>query len=224
MNGDTQIYVSGREYKVPGNLVTDEQVVKIWNELHEPEDKHIIGTPGIDYDDDLKGEDGVLLPGKDVDVKDGDGGLRNRREGVVVAERREVGKQLVDQPVRRRHEGRCTRVVVAPANPVLDRTRATAVLREARPGEQAPMRLEHDLHSDRSPGRRRRHGPEHRLDVPEDLHGGDIARFLAELGGRPGRGAAGDHPPPAPRSGSRRPLQREAAAGRVLRCRRVRGP
>ena len=59
MNGDTQIYVSGREYKVPGNLVTYEQVVKIWNELHEPEDKHIIGTPGIDYDDDLKGEDGV---------------------------------------------------------------------------------------------------------------------------------------------------------------------
>ncbi len=59
MNGDTQIYVSGREYKVPGDLVTYEQVVKIWNELHEPENKHIIGTPGIDYEDDLKGEDGV---------------------------------------------------------------------------------------------------------------------------------------------------------------------
>ena len=71
MNGDTQIYVSGREYKVPGPLVTYEQVVKIWNELHEPENKHIIGTPGIDYDDDLKGERGVLLPGKDVQVKDG---------------------------------------------------------------------------------------------------------------------------------------------------------
>ena len=27
----------------------------IWNELHEPENKHIIGTPGIDYEDDLKG-------------------------------------------------------------------------------------------------------------------------------------------------------------------------
>ena len=71
MNGDTQIYVSGREYKVPGNLVTYEQVVKIWNKLHESENKHIIGTPGIDYEDDLKGEDGVLLPGKDVGVKDG---------------------------------------------------------------------------------------------------------------------------------------------------------
>ena len=71
MNGDTQIIVSGREYKVPGNVVTYEQVVKIWNELHEAENKHIIGTPGIDYEDSLKGEDGVLLPGKDVEVKDG---------------------------------------------------------------------------------------------------------------------------------------------------------
>ena len=71
MNGDTQIYVSGREYKVPGSLVTYEQVVKIWNELHQPEGKHIIGTPGIDYQDDLKGRDGVLLPGKDVEVRDG---------------------------------------------------------------------------------------------------------------------------------------------------------
>ena len=71
MNGDTQIYVSGREYKVPGDLVTYEQIVKIWNELHEAENKHIIGTPGIDYENDLKGEDGILLPGKDVRVKDG---------------------------------------------------------------------------------------------------------------------------------------------------------
>ena len=71
MNGDTQIYVSGREYKVSGDLVTYEQIVKIWNELHEPEGKHIIGTPGIDYEHDAKDEDGVLLPGKDVSVKDG---------------------------------------------------------------------------------------------------------------------------------------------------------
>ena len=71
MGGATQIYVSGREYKVPGHLVTYEQIVKVWNELHAPEGKHIIGTPGIDYEDDLKGEDGVLLPGKDVQVKDG---------------------------------------------------------------------------------------------------------------------------------------------------------
>ena len=70
-HGDTQIYVSGREYKVPGNVVTYEQVVRIWNELHEAENKHIIGTPGIDYENSLKGEDRVLLPGKDVDVKDG---------------------------------------------------------------------------------------------------------------------------------------------------------
>ena len=45
----------------------------------------------------------------------------------------------------------------------------------------------HDLHGDRSPGRHRLHCPEHRLDVPEDLHGGDIARILPELVG--GRGA-----------------------------------
>ena len=32
MNGDTQIYVSGREYKVPGNVVSYEQVVKIWKQ------------------------------------------------------------------------------------------------------------------------------------------------------------------------------------------------
>ena len=71
MNGDTQIYVSSREYKVPGNVVRYEQIVKIWNELHEAENKQIIGTPGIDYEDSLKGEDGILLPGKDVEVKDG---------------------------------------------------------------------------------------------------------------------------------------------------------
>ena len=71
MNGDTEIYVSGREYKVPSCLVTYEEIVKIWNQLHEPENKHIIGTPGIDYEDDSKGEDGVLLPGKGVRVKDG---------------------------------------------------------------------------------------------------------------------------------------------------------
>ena len=71
MNGDTQIIVSGREYKVPGNVVSYEQVVKIWNELHQAENKHIIGTPGIDYEDNLKGESGILLPGKDVEVKDG---------------------------------------------------------------------------------------------------------------------------------------------------------
>ena len=71
MNGATEIYVSGREYKVGGTLVSYEQIVKIWNKLHAPENKHIIGTPGIDYEDDLKGEDGVLLPGKHVEVKDG---------------------------------------------------------------------------------------------------------------------------------------------------------
>ena len=71
MNGDTQIIVSGREYKVKGPVVSYKQVVEIWNKLHEAENKHIIGTPGIDYENSLKGKDGVLLPGKTVDVKDG---------------------------------------------------------------------------------------------------------------------------------------------------------
>ena len=71
MNGDIQIYVSGREYKVPKPLVTYAEIVEIWNKLHEPENKHIIGTPGIDYENALKEKDGVLLPGKDIEVTDG---------------------------------------------------------------------------------------------------------------------------------------------------------
>ena len=71
MTGGTEIYVSGRQHKVPGDVVTYDEVVKIWNELHSAEGKYIVGTPGIDYENDLKGEDGVLLPGKDVQVKDG---------------------------------------------------------------------------------------------------------------------------------------------------------
>ena len=71
MNGDTEIFVSGREYKVKGPTVEYKEIVEIWNKLHEPENKHIIGTPGIDYENDLKGESGVLLPGKTVDVRDG---------------------------------------------------------------------------------------------------------------------------------------------------------
>ena len=71
MSGDTQIYVSGREYKVKGPVVTYKEIVEIWNKLHEAENKHIMGTPGIDYEGDLKGRSGVLLPGKEVEVTDG---------------------------------------------------------------------------------------------------------------------------------------------------------
>ncbi len=71
MPGRTQIYVSAREYKVDGHRVTYEQIVDIWNELHQSEGKHILGTPGIDYEDDQQGNDGVLLPRHAVQVKDG---------------------------------------------------------------------------------------------------------------------------------------------------------
>ena len=71
MNGDTEIYVSGRPYKVPSGYLSYDDVVKIWNELHEPEGKYIEGEPGIDYENDAKGEGGVLFKGQSVDVKDG---------------------------------------------------------------------------------------------------------------------------------------------------------
>ena len=45
MNGDTQIIVSGREYKVKGPTVTYKEIVEIWNKLHESEGIHIVGTP-----------------------------------------------------------------------------------------------------------------------------------------------------------------------------------
>ena len=39
MIGGTEIFVSGRQYKVPGDLVTYDEIVKIWNELHAQETK-----------------------------------------------------------------------------------------------------------------------------------------------------------------------------------------
>ena len=71
MNGDTQIVVSGRNYKVKGPTVTYKEIVTICHKLHESEGIHIISTPGIDYTADQQGKDGVLLPGKTVDVTDG---------------------------------------------------------------------------------------------------------------------------------------------------------
>jgi len=66
-----QIYVSGREWKVPGPCVTYDEIVGIWNEIHQSENVHIVGTPGIDYADDADGKDGVLFPGEKIPVKDG---------------------------------------------------------------------------------------------------------------------------------------------------------
>lgn len=70
MNGGTEIFVSGRQYKVPGNTVTYEQIVKIWNEMHASENKYIVGTPGIDYKE-PNGKEDVLFPGKSIKVEDG---------------------------------------------------------------------------------------------------------------------------------------------------------
>ncbi len=66
-----QICVSGREWKVPGPCVTYDEIVGIWNEIHQAENIHIVGTPGIDYENGADGKDGVLLPGKTVAVVDG---------------------------------------------------------------------------------------------------------------------------------------------------------
>ena len=71
MNGNIEIIVSGRPYKVPGILVSYEEIREIWNKLHESEGVHIIGDPGIDYENALKGEDGVLFIGDKVEVQDG---------------------------------------------------------------------------------------------------------------------------------------------------------
>lgn len=71
MNGNIEIIVSGRAYKVPGDEVSYDDIVEIWNKLHEPENKHIVGTPGIDYENSAKGDNGVLLPGESIGVKDG---------------------------------------------------------------------------------------------------------------------------------------------------------
>ena len=67
----TEIVVSGRPFKVPGDEISYDDIVEIWNKLHEGEGKEIIGTPGIDYEDSAKGTDGILLPGHSIGVKDG---------------------------------------------------------------------------------------------------------------------------------------------------------
>ena len=71
MGSPTEIIISGREVKVPSDRVTYDQVVTLWNDLHKDEGLHIVGTPGIAYKDGAKDEKGVLLPGKDLQVKDG---------------------------------------------------------------------------------------------------------------------------------------------------------
>lgn len=67
----TEIIVSGRQYKVEGEVVSYEQVVQIWNKLHEAEGTHILGTPGIDFEHGAKEDDGVLEPGAKMNVVDG---------------------------------------------------------------------------------------------------------------------------------------------------------
>ena len=53
---NTKIIVSGREYDFPGDQISYDDIVEIWNNLHAPEGKHILGTPGIDYRNDALGE------------------------------------------------------------------------------------------------------------------------------------------------------------------------
>ena len=67
----TEIIVAGRQYKVPGDKVSYQQVVDIWNELHKGEDQHIIGTPGIDYTNGPNDTTGTLYVGEIIKVQDG---------------------------------------------------------------------------------------------------------------------------------------------------------
>ena len=67
----TEIIVSGRQFKVPGEQVSYEQIVDIWNKLHKEEGTEILGTPGIDFDHGEKDADGVLEPGGKMKVVDG---------------------------------------------------------------------------------------------------------------------------------------------------------
>ena len=71
MNSNIEIIVSGRPYKVPSDVVPYDEIVEIWNEIHKSEGTYILGTPGIDYENDYKGEDGILYPGEKVTVHDG---------------------------------------------------------------------------------------------------------------------------------------------------------
>ena len=71
MAENIEIIISGREYKTPHEHMTYDDVVKAWDELYRTNDTYLVGKPGIDYRDDAKGEQGVLLPGGEVWVKDG---------------------------------------------------------------------------------------------------------------------------------------------------------
>lgn len=71
MTDYTNIVVSGRPYKFPGDSASYDDIVEIWNKLHKDENLYIIGTPGIDYDDDATSDNGILMPGQSIGVKDG---------------------------------------------------------------------------------------------------------------------------------------------------------
>ena len=64
------IYVNGEEWKLDDTSVSFEEVVEIWEDLHNPE-KRCHGNPGIDYHDNIDGECGLLFPYEKVKCKDG---------------------------------------------------------------------------------------------------------------------------------------------------------
>ena len=66
---DTEIVVSGRRVKIPGDQISYDDVVEIWNRENAPQE--ILGTPGIEYRNDALGQSGILKPGESIGVKDG---------------------------------------------------------------------------------------------------------------------------------------------------------
>ncbi len=71
MATNVEVYISGRPYKAAQDRMTYDDVVEAWNELYRTDETYLVGRPGIDYQDDAKGERGVLLPGGEVWVQDG---------------------------------------------------------------------------------------------------------------------------------------------------------
>ena len=65
------IYLNGEPYEVADEVMSYDQVVNAWNELHKREGVYIKGTPGIDYQHGVNNERDILWPGRSVKIVTG---------------------------------------------------------------------------------------------------------------------------------------------------------